>query len=80
MITLGMFLRRSRNYYEKEVQTMKVEDWEFKRNVPDAEDIEAAGKASVKWFTQTNYDDLFSNESEEIVSAFHAGFHRGMSW
>ena len=57
---------------------MKAKDWGFERIFPDGEDVEAGLKASEAYFSLSKIP--CRNEGEEIVSAFHSGFNRGIAW
>lgn len=57
---------------------MKAKDWKFTKQLPDAEDVEAACKSSDAYFNLPWIKGLSDHERE--LDAFHAGFTRGIAW
>lgn len=59
---------------------MKGADWEFKKFLPDKEDIDAQCKSLEEYMLAMQKVVHSMNDGEQKVSAFCAGFNRGASW
>lgn len=56
---------------------MKASKWEFRRYLPDEEDVEVLLREGKKVVSKSR---IKMNPSERNMFMFNAGFYRGMAW
>jgi hypothetical protein len=60
------------------LKKLKAAEWEFKKFIPDQEDLYAKMKTLEN--VRNHLDSLNMNDGEEKVHLYTCGFYRGCSW